>query len=114
VNCGCLSAQIPDERSSRRAPSRPSPAARFRGKRASGRATLASYVIVYRPAPGFEKEAPYIVAMAALEEGPHMLANLPGTSPEPDKLPIGAPLELTFEERGDIAVPQFRLRQSTA
>lgn len=83
-------------------------------ERASGRATLASYVIVYRPAPGFEEEAPYIVAMAALEEGPHMLANLPGTSPEPDKLPIGAPLELTFEERGDIAVPQFRLTESAA
>ncbi|MTD54742.1 Zn-ribbon domain-containing OB-fold protein [Amycolatopsis pithecellobii] len=77
-------------------------------ERASGRASLASYVIVHRPAPGFE-EGPYIVAIVALEEGPHMLTNLPGTSPEPAGLPIGAPLELTFEQRGDVAIPQFRL-----
>ena len=83
-------------------------------ERASGRATLASFIIVYRAAPGFEANVPYIVAMAALEEGPHVLANLPGSSPEPDKLPIGAPLKLIFEERGDITLPQFRLVENVA
>lgn len=77
-------------------------------ERASGRAILASYVIVNRPAPGFETEAPYIVAMVKLKEGPHLLSNLPGAVADPDKLPLGAPLELTFEDRGIITIPQFR------
>lgn len=79
---------------------------------ASGRATLASYVIVHRAAPGFE--APYIIAIAKLEEGPRMLTNLPGAPVDPDRLPIGAPLELTFETRGDLALPQFRLTELAA
>lgn len=83
-------------------------------RRASGRATLASYIIVHRPAPGFEEETPYVVAMVALEEGPHMLANLPGSAPEPDELLIGTPLELIFDDRGDISIPQFRVAASTA
>lgn len=78
-------------------------------QRATGRASLASFIIVHRPAPGFEGEVPYVVAVAALEEGPRMLANLPGAPPDADALTIGAPLELVFEERGDLAVPQFRL-----
>ncbi|MFD0499630.1 MULTISPECIES: Zn-ribbon domain-containing OB-fold protein [Streptomyces violaceusniger group] len=61
-------------------------------KRASDRATLASYVVVHRASPGFEGEAPYVVAIAALPEGPRLLTNLPGAPPEPAGLTIGAPL----------------------
>lgn len=75
--------------------------------KASGRATLASYVIVHRPDPGFE--APYVVAVAELAEGPRLLTNLPGAPPYPDRLVLGAPLELTFEVRNDQAIPQFRM-----
>ncbi len=85
-----------------------------RWSRASGRATLASYVIVHRPAPGFEEETPYVVGLAALDEGAHMLTNLPGASADPDRLPIGAALEVVFEQRGDLAVPQFRLVDASA
>jgi uncharacterized protein len=76
---------------------------------ASGRARLVSFVIVHRAAPGFEAEVPYIVALAELEEGPRMLTNLPGAPTDPSALNIGAPLTVTFEKRGDITVPQFRL-----
>ena len=74
---------------------------------ASGRATLASYLIVHRPAPGFEAEVPYIVALAELEEGPRMVTNLPGAPCDPSRLKIGAPLSVTFEQRGDVVLPQF-------
>ncbi|MFT3965243.1 MAG: OB-fold domain-containing protein [Sphingobium sp.] len=77
--------------------------------RASGRATLASYVIVHRPGPGFEAGTPYVVALAELEEGPRLLTNLPGAPVDPAKLVIGAPLTLVFEKREGIALPQFRL-----
>jgi uncharacterized OB-fold protein len=76
---------------------------------ASGRAKLASYVIVHRAAPGFETEVPYIVALAELEEGPRMLTNLPGAPCDPARLKIGAPLEVTFEQRGAVSLPQFCL-----
>jgi uncharacterized OB-fold protein len=76
---------------------------------ASGRAKLASYVIVHRAAPGFETEVPYIVALAELAEGPRMLTNLPGAPCDPSRLKIGAPLTVAFEQRGDMTLPQFCL-----
>ncbi len=77
----------------------------------SGRARLASFLIVHRPAPGFADEAPYIVALAQLEEGPHLATNLPGAPADPAALTIGAPLELTFEVREGVTLPQFRLAE---
>ncbi|WP_425587125.1 Zn-ribbon domain-containing OB-fold protein [Streptomyces violaceusniger] len=51
-------------------------------KRASGRATLASYVVVHRASPGFEGEAPYVVAIVALPEGPCLRAQIDDRSPD--------------------------------
>jgi len=78
-------------------------------ERASGKATLASFIIVHRPAPGYEGEVPYIVALADLDEGVRMMTNLPGAPADPAELRIGAPLTVSFEERGDMTIPQFRL-----
>jgi uncharacterized OB-fold protein len=81
-------------------------------RRASGRAKLASFVICHRPAPGFQDEVPYIIALAELEEGPRLMTNLPGAPVDPAKLAIGAPLTLCFETRGEMAILQFRLLES--
>jgi len=78
-------------------------------RKASGKARLASFLVVHRPAPGFADEVPYIVAIAELAEGPRMLTNLPGTSPDPARISIGAELEVEFELRGEMAIPQFRM-----
>jgi len=78
-------------------------------EKASGKARLASFVIVHRPSPGYEQEAPYVIALADLAEGVRMMTNLPGSPPDPTALIIGAPLTVTFEERGDIVIPQFRM-----
>jgi uncharacterized OB-fold protein len=78
-------------------------------QRASGRGKLASYLLVHRPAPGFEGEVPYIVALIELEEGPRLMANLPGTPPDPAALKIGSPAVVTFETRGHQTLPQFSL-----
>ncbi len=81
-------------------------------ERASGKAKLASFIIVYRPSPGYEEDAPYIIALAELEEGVRMMTNLPGTPADPALLTIGAPLTVTFEERGDMVLPQFRVEDA--
>src|SRR5450755_4350067 len=75
--------------------------------RASGRARLASFLIVHRASPGYEEEVPYIVALAELDEGPRMMTNLPGAPIDPAAIKIGARLTVTFEERDDITLPQF-------
>lgn len=78
-------------------------------ERASGKATLASFLINHRPSPGYESEAPYIIALAELEEGVRLMTNLPGAPADPAALEIGAPLEVVFEDRDGMVIPQFRL-----
>lgn len=74
-------------------------------ERASGRATLDSYVISHMAAPGFE--APYVIAIVKLEEGPRLLSNIVGVPPDPDQLTLDMALEVCFEARGDQQVPVF-------
>jgi uncharacterized OB-fold protein len=73
----------------------------------SGKATLYSYVINTRPAPGFEEDAPYVIAVVELEEGPRMMTNLVDVDPVPELLPLDLPLDVRFQQRGDKKVPVF-------
>jgi uncharacterized OB-fold protein len=75
----------------------------------SGRARLYSYVICHRPAPGFEDEVPYILALVDLEEGPRMMTNIVGVPADPSALELDMELTVTFEKRRDgVLLPQFR------
>ena len=79
--------------------------------RASGKATLFTYSISHRaPHPGFADDLPFVPAIVELEEGPRMATNVVGIEePTPEKLEIGMPLEVTFEDISDtIALPKFR------
>jgi len=73
---------------------------------ASGKASLYSYVISEIPAPGYE--APFTVAVVMLEEGVKMVSNLLDCPADPSAIEVDMPLELTFEERGELSIPQFR------
>lgn len=75
--------------------------------KASGRATLHTYLINHRPAPGFEADAPYAIAVVELEEGPRMMTNIVGVPNTPEHLELDMPLEVRFEARGDQMVPVF-------
>ncbi|GAA1019476.1 DNA-binding protein [Acrocarpospora pleiomorpha] len=68
----------------------------------SGRATLESYVINHRAAPGFEDDVPYVVGVVRLAEGPTLFAGIAG---EPV---IDGELEAFFEARGERKVLRFR------
>jgi len=73
----------------------------------SGRATLYSYVINHRAAPGFEDDGPYAIAVVQLAEGPRMMTNITGIPNTPDDLVLDMPLQVTFEQRGDVSLPLF-------
>ena len=77
----------------------------------SGRATLVSYVINHRPIPPSDK--PVVIALVRLEEGPQLMSNIVGVEPEPENLPLDLPLQVTFEQRGDHAVPVFSPAEGT-
>jgi uncharacterized OB-fold protein len=72
----------------------------------SGRATVYSYTVVHRPQrPVFA--VPYVVVIAELEEGWHMLSNL--VDCDPDDVAVGMPIEVTFRKMSDeITLPYFR------
>ena len=80
--------------------------------RASGRATLFSFAIVHRsPHPAFQDRAPFVVAIAELEEGPLMATDLVGLPAEPDPadLRIGMDLVVTFDDVSEeVTLPRFR------
>ena len=63
-----------------------------------------------RDVPGFEDEAPFINIIVELAEQPRLLmaSNLPLA--ERDKVRIGAPVEVWFEDRGNgVILPQFKI-----
>ena len=81
--------------------------------RASGRATLYSYVIHHRAAPGFVP--PYSIAVVQLEEGPRMMTNIVEVEQSPEALRLDMPLEVIFQPMNDeISLPLFRPAGSAA
>ena len=74
---------------------------------ASGRGTVQTFTIIRRAvSAAFEPDAPYVVALVELEEGPTLMSNIIGC--DPASVAIGQPVRVTFEARGEgIAVPQF-------
>src|SRR6201995_4322502 len=81
---------------------------------ASGRATLFSYVINHRAAPGFAGDVPYAIAVVQLEEGPRMMSNTVGLPAPPEALVFAMPLQVTLEPRGDVSLPQFQPAETEA
>jgi uncharacterized OB-fold protein len=78
-------------------------------KQASGKAKLHTYMIIHRAAPGFEGEAPYVVGVVQLDEGPRMMTNIVGIEPNPANLTVDMPLEVSFDKANDeITLPKFR------
>lgn len=74
---------------------------------ASGRATLYSYVISHRPAPGFEQQGPYAIAVVTLAEGPRMMTSIVGLPATPEALVLDMPLQVSFERRDEMSLPVF-------
>ena len=71
----------------------------------SGRGRLESWVEFHRAYwPGFAPELPYVVCLVKLEEGPLLVSNIVGDTPE-----IGDAVEVVFERvTEDVTLPKFR------
>jgi uncharacterized OB-fold protein len=55
---------------------------------ASGRGQVYSFTVVHRaPSPAFAADVPYVIAIVATEEGPHLMTRLVGL--DPDAVAIG-------------------------
>lgn len=74
----------------------------------SGKGTLYTYTIARRPTgPGFEDDVPFIIAVVAIEEGPHITSNLV-ECPISD-IHIGMPVQAAFEDVTDeVTLVKFR------
>jgi uncharacterized OB-fold protein len=75
----------------------------------SGKGTLLTYVLSARPAPGFENELPYAIAIVKLDEGPHMMSNIVNTAITPENLKAGMAVEVVFEDVNEkVTLPKFQ------
>jgi uncharacterized OB-fold protein len=75
----------------------------------SGKGTLYSFATVGRAFhPGYADKLPYVVALVDLDEQPglRMLTNIVDATA--DQLSVGMPVEVTFEDRDTVTMPQFR------
>lgn len=75
----------------------------------SGRGVLWSYTVVDRLFhAAFADSLPYVVGLVELDNqaGLRLLTNVIGA--EFSELRVGLPLEVTFEDRGEVVLPQFR------
>ena len=77
--------------------------------KASGKGKLYSYIINHRPAPGFEDDGPYAIAVIELEEGPRLMSNIVQCDQTPEALQLDMALEVTFEKvNEEITLPKFK------
>ena len=74
----------------------------------SGMGEVYSYTVVHRaPSKGFEALVPYVVAVVALAEGPHLMTRL--TQVQAEAVHIGMRVQVEFEKQDDeTTLPVFR------
>jgi uncharacterized protein len=75
----------------------------------SGRGTIFAKIVAHQVVdPAFADEVPYVLAIVALEEGPHFPARLVDCKPE--DVEVGTPVEVTFVDSAEAGhtLPVFR------
>ena len=78
--------------------------------KASGRGTIYSFTICHRPAPGFEKDVPYNLALIELDEGVRMMSSIVDCPME--EIRIGMAVEVVFDDvTSQVTLPRFRPAQ---
>lgn len=83
----------------------------------SGAGTIYSYTVVQEAPEGFEEQAPYVVALVKLDEGPMITAQITDLDDQP--LAIGDPVEmvtrkLTTEGPRGVIIYGYKFRKVLA
>lgn len=74
----------------------------------NGLGTIVACTAVHlAPYPAYADDVPYVVALVKLDDGPIMMSNIVGCDPAVPRVDMR--VSVTFEERGGVALPQFRL-----
>ena len=74
---------------------------------ASGRGEVFTFTITRQnQVPGFREACPYVLAYVELEEGPRLLTNVVGCSPEDVRIGLRVRVDFAESERG-LGVPRF-------
>jgi uncharacterized OB-fold protein len=76
----------------------------------SGEGAIYSFTVCHRPAgPAFAADAPYVVALIDLREGPRMLSSI--VTDDPAAVRIGQAVRVTYDDVTDeITLPRFVVR----
>jgi uncharacterized protein len=77
---------------------------------AAGTGVVASFVVNHRAPKGFD--APYVVALVELAEGPLLMGTV--VTDDPDSLAVDTPVVVAFQERNGRRVVQFELAEARA
>lgn len=73
---------------------------------ASGKGKVESFTVVHMPPyEAWASSVPYVLALVALDEGVRMMSNI---DIDVADVAIDMPVEVWFEQRDAIAIPQFR------
>jgi len=74
----------------------------------SGRGEVLTYTVITRAvSEAYAADAPYVIALIRLEEGPKMMSNV--VECDPESLAVGMPVEVVFDKWSDeITIPKFR------
>ncbi|MAL95544.1 MAG: hypothetical protein CME40_10750 [Haliea sp.] len=77
-------------------------------REASGKGHIATFTVVRQPvSPAYE--APYVVALIDLEEGPRMMSHIVNCDPEAVR--VGQPVQVSFENWSEtLTMPVFQLQ----
>lgn len=81
---------------------------RVKWVRASGRGKVISYTTIHRaPSKAYMEDAPYVVAIIRLEEGPTMMSNI--VECDPKNVVIDMIVEVVFDDWSEeVSIPKFR------
>jgi hypothetical protein len=77
--------------------------------RASGKATLLSWVVVHPPVlPAWKERTPFVVVLVQCEEGPRTMGNLLGATADDLRMDMPMIVDFAASPDGDL-VPQWRI-----
>ena len=76
---------------------------------ASGEGTIYTFTVARRPAgPAFKADAPYVIALVELKEGPRMMTNI--VTPDVNRVKIGQQVRVHFDEvTAEVTLPKFKI-----